>query len=375
MLIGNDNKEIVTGGMKKYRKQMLTGLLIVFVIYAVLLLVFDASGQFQANEGLWVALRSFPLWLVPILCLTQIGAAFFRFIEWHYYLGVIDARDKISLKDSLIMFTASFMMVVSPGKVAEVLKSVLLKMKTGVSIARSAPVVIAERVVDGLAVVVVLILVLIVVPESLDLGEYEAISKGVLYTATGLLVGGLIAVQIKPLAYFLLNMLAKIPFVNRLHEPLTEFYESSREIFLLKHVIPTSIMGLGVYACSTIGFVLIMWGFGLTITPTLILKLTFIVGIASAIGALSFIPNGAGVTEFTNYAMLSTLVAPYHPELTIGMMGAAALMQSFFHKWFRVLLGAGVALVYRKRLFTQDLEDEIIRMEAEKSATPFYEAV
>jgi uncharacterized membrane protein YbhN (UPF0104 family) len=369
-----EQKGIVAGIMKKYRKQMLTGLLIVFVIYAVMLLIFDASGQFQANDGLWTALRSFPLWLVPILCLTQIGAAFFRFIEWHYYLGVIDARDKISLKDSIIIFTVAFMMVVSPGKVAEVLKSVLLKMKTGVSIARSAPIVIAERVVDGLAVVAVLILVLMIVPQSLDLGEYEAISKGILYTATALLVGGLIAVQIKPLAYFLLGILAKIPVINRLHKPLTEFYESSREIFLLKHVIPTSIMGLGVYACSTIGFILIMWGFGLTITPTLILKLTFIVGIASAIGALSFVPNGAGVTEFTNFAMLSALVAPYHPELTVGVIAAASLMQSFFHKWFRVLLGAGVALIYRKRLFTQDLEDEIIQMETEKS-TPSYKAV
>lgn len=363
------------GRMRKYRKQMLTGLLIVFVIYAVMLLVFDASGQFQANDGLWTALSSFPLWLLPILCLTQIGAAFFRFIEWHYYLGVIDARDKISLKDSIIIFTVSFMMVVSPGKVAEVLKSVLLKMKTGVSIARSAPVVIAERVVDGLAVVVTLIVVLLVVPDSLDLGEYESISKGILYTATGLLIGGLIAVQIKPLAYLILDgVIKRIPFINRLHEPLTEFYESSREIFLLKHVIPTSIMGLGVYACSTIGFILIMWGFGLEITPTLILKLTFIVGIASAIGALSFVPNGAGVTEFTNFAMLGALVAPYHPELTVGVMAASALLQSFFHKWFRVLLGAGVALVYRKRLFTQDLEDEIAEMESEKNV-PSYKTI
>jgi uncharacterized protein (TIRG00374 family) len=353
--------------MQKYRKQLLTGAIIVFAIYIVMLIAFDASGQFQANDGLFDALRTFPLWLIPVLCLTQVGAGFFRFIEWHYYLGVIDARDKISLLDSIIIFVVSFTMVVSPGKVAEVLKSVLLKMKTGVSIARSAPVVLAERVVDGLAVIVVLLLVLIITPQSLDLGDYDGISRGIIYTASALLLGGLIAVQIRPLAYFLLNQIvAKLPLIRRLYQPLVEFYESSREIFLLKHVIPTSIMGIGVYACSTIGFILIMMGFGLEISGTLVLKIAFIVGVASAVGALSFVPNGAGVTEITNFAMLQTLVAPFHPELTPGVAAAAALLQSFFHKWFRVVVGAGVAVVYRKRLFTSELDAEIEEMQAER---------
>jgi uncharacterized protein (TIRG00374 family) len=352
--------------MQKYRKQMITGGAIVLSMYIFMLIVFDTSGQFQDGDGIVDAVRSFPLWLVPILCLTQISAGFFRFLEWHYYLGVIDARDKISIKDSLIIFVSAFTMVVSPGKVAEVLKSVFLKMKTGVSIARSAPIVVAERVVDGIAVIVTLVITLLVAGDSLDLGDYAEISRGIIFTSAALIGAGLIVVQIKPLAYFVLDeIVARIPLVNRLHEPLVEFYESSREIFLLKHVIPTTFMGMGVYMSSTTGFVLIMMGFGYDFSSDLFVRIAFIVGVSSAVGALSFVPNGAGVTEITNFAMLQALF----PEISTGVAGAAALMQGFFHKWFRVVVGMGVAFVYRKRLFTSELESELQAMEASKAST------
>ncbi|HRF94199.1 MAG TPA: hypothetical protein PLZ51_03350, partial [Aggregatilineales bacterium] len=89
------------------------------------------------------------------------------------------------------------------------------------------------------------------------------------------------------------------------------------------------------------------------------------VGVASAVGALSFVPNGAGVTELTNFAMLMAVVAPQNPILTVPVAGAAALLQGFFHKWFRVLVGVGVAFIYRNRLFTGELEAELATMEAE----------
>lgn len=352
--------------MRKYRNQIIGGLALTFAIYVVLLIVTDTNAQF--GDGVLAALRDFPVWLVPVLMLTQVSAGFFRFLEWHYYLGVIDARDKISLKDSVIIFVSAFTMVVSPGKVAEVLKSVFLKMKTGVLIATSAPVVLAERVVDGLAVVVTLTLTLLLASDWLMLDNLpEPLTtdfiRSIIFSSAALLLGGLIIVQIEPLARFMLRIVATIPLLRRLYDPLTEFYNSSREIFKLRHVIPTTTMGLGVYASSTVGFVLVLWGFGISVTPTLIAQLALIVGVASAIGALSFVPNGAGVTEVSNYAMLMAIVAPANPELTPSVAASAALMQGFFHKWFRVIVGLGVAFIYRRQLFTAELEIEIAALD------------
>ena len=350
--------------MQKYRKRIGVALGVALAIYIILLVYMDNSGRFGAGVG--SALGEFPIWLLPILGLTQVSAGFFRYLEWRYYLGVIDVREQLSELDSIIIFVSSFTMVVSPGKVAEVLKSVFLKLKTGAPIAVSAPIVVAERVVDGLAVVVTLTITLLVAGDSLQLGAYRDISAGIIFTSAAILIGGLIVVQIKPLAYFVLSFIRKVPVVWRYEKALTDFYESSREIFRLRHVIPTSLMGIGVYLSSTTGFVLILWGFGVNVTADLWVEAAFIVGVASAIGALSFVPNGAGVTEVSNAAMLSVIVAPANPELTAATIGAAALLQGFYHKWFRVIVGMIVAIIFRRRLFTPALEAELAAMDAQE---------
>lgn len=357
--------------MRKYRNQLIIGALIVLVVYIFVLLIFDSTGQF--DEGVLEAFAVFPMGLLIVLSLTQVSANLFRFLTWQYYLGVVDAWDKITVKDSAVIFVSSFMFSVSPGKVAELLKSVFLKMKTGTPIARSAPIVLAERIADGLSVVITLTVTLLIGGTNLPLGDYYDISRGIVFSSAAIILAGLIVVQIQPLAQFCLDILAKIPVINRLHGWFVHFYDSSREIFSIRHMIPVTLLGMGVYMSSTVGFFIILWGFGLPMTPELFLQVAFIVGVASAVGALSFVPNGAGVTELTNFAMLVAMVVPAHPEFTVPMAGAAALLQSFFHKWFRVLVGIMVAFIYRKRLFTTELEAELATMQAEKQHQPLAE--
>lgn len=370
--------------MRKYRNKILSGILIALAIYIALLLLADSQGKFE-TDGIIEAIQSFPLYLIPLIILAQTMVIFFRFLEWHYYLGVIEARHRISLIDSIIIFVATFTMVVSPGKAAELLKSVMLKIRTteigddkklkgGVPITRSAPIVVAERVIDGIAVIILMAVTLLIAGDELNLGTYQGIdyavlSRTLIYSSSAIILTGLIVLQIKPLAYFCLNILGYIPILKRLQQTLTDFYESSREIFALKHVIPMSIVGLGVYISSTAGFIVILYGFGLEITWQLMLQGMFIVGVASAIGALSFVPNGAGVTEISNTGMLLALVAPIQPIVILPVAAAIALLQGFFHKWFRVLVGLTVALLFRSRLFGEELDTELSEMGEEKTAS------
>ncbi|MGJ3240784.1 MAG: lysylphosphatidylglycerol synthase transmembrane domain-containing protein [Anaerolineae bacterium] len=364
--------------MHKYRNQILLGILTALTIYIGLLLVADSQGQL-VTDNILDTVGNFPLSLIPLIILAQLFVIFFRFIEWHYYLGVIDARHRISLSNSLIIFVATFTMVVSPGKAAELLKAVMLKVHTkspnydddGVPIVRSAPIVIAERVVDGIAVILLMTGALILAGDQLNLGSYQGIdynvlSRTLIYSSSALILTGLIVIQIQPLARFFLNILGYLPVLKRFQQPLTDFYASSREIFALKHVIPMSLVGLGVYLASASGFIMILYGFGLDVTWQLILQSLFILGVASAIGALSFVPNGAGVTEISTTGMLLALVSPIQPVVTIAVAGAVALLEGFFHKWFRVLVGLLVAFLYRKRLFSNELNSELEAMADEE---------
>jgi len=358
---------------RKYRNQLFLGVLLILGLYILLLIIFDSQGQLSAEDGAFAQMRDFPWLLVIPIMISQFFVISFRFLEWHYYLGVIGARDKISLFDSIIIFVTAFTMVVSPGKSAEVIKAALLKSKTGVSIAKSTPVVLAERIVDGLAVIIIVFVSLFVAGDRLNLGSYGAIdydllSRSLIYTSMLLIVGGLIVIQIRPLAMFFLNILGYIPLLRRLQQPLTDFYESSREIFHLRHVIPMTIIGVGVYVWSIVGFVIILYGFGLEMSWQLVLQAAFIAGVVSAIGAFSFVPNGAGVTEISTQGMLLALVAPLQPMVTPAMAAAIALLTGLFLKWFRVLLGLVVGIIFRKRLFSEDLERIFQEVEEEREA-------
>lgn len=354
--------------MRKYRNQILIGLGLAFFIYVIMLLVVDNSGQF--DQGVFDHLQAFPWPLLILMAGTQVIAGAFRFFTWQYYLGVIGARSKISLADSLVIFITGFTFVVSPGKAAELLKAVLLKIRTGVPIARSAPIVLAERIVDGLAVILITSAVLLIAPAELQLGSYQGISQTIIFSSAVLIFGGLIAVQIAPLAYFALGIIARLPVINRLHQPLLDFYESSRQIFSLRHVLPTLFFGLGVYLSTSTGMVLVLYGFGLEITPTLILQSMFMVGVVSAIGALSFVPNGAGISEISNTAMILAIITPLHPEITPVVAGTASLIQGFFHKWFRVLVGLVVGILFSKRLIPPNVDVEAVIEEAQAEIHP-----
>ena len=152
--------------MRKYRNRILGGFGLTIVIYVGLVLILDHEGIL--TRDVVSHLQAFPLHIFLLIALAQTIVGLFRFMEWHYYLGVINARDKISLFDSAVLFVSAFMLAVSPGKVAEVLKAVVLKGKTGVPVARSAPVVIAERVVDGIAVIIVLLLAVVFAGDNVE---------------------------------------------------------------------------------------------------------------------------------------------------------------------------------------------------------------
>lgn len=343
--------------MRKYRNQIILGLLISVAIYVLVLIVFDSQGQ--STAGVAEALAQFPVAGLFVVALAQTGTFFTRFFTWQYYMGVVGAHSKMSLGDSALIFVTGFVMVVSPGKAAELLKAVLVKVKTDVPVARTVPVIVAERVVDGLSVLALLTLTLIVSGDLLDLGDYYDFSRTIVFSSSAFIGFALVAVQVRPLGNAVLRVIASLPFIRRAHHWFTDLYESAREIFSPRHVAVTAIFGFGTYGFTALAFILTLAAFGLPLSLTLCLQATFIVGVGTAIGALSFIPNGAGITEFSQAAMLMAIVAPSHPELTVGVAAAAALIEGFFHKWYRVIVGLGITFIFRDRLFTPTVEREL----------------
>ena len=74
-----------------------------------------------------------------------------RFVRWALYLRARSVR--IPLGSSALVFGAGLSLSITPGKIGELVKSYLLRELHDIPVTRTAPIVIAERVSDLIALV------------------------------------------------------------------------------------------------------------------------------------------------------------------------------------------------------------------------------
>ena len=115
------------------------------VISAILLL--------SDREALFDAVASFDMRLIPLILLLTLANYALRFVKWEYYLRRVGVT-QLALGTSALIFVSGFSMAMTPGKVGEFLKSLLVRARTGTPMTRTLPVVFAERLTDGLSMVI-----------------------------------------------------------------------------------------------------------------------------------------------------------------------------------------------------------------------------
>jgi hypothetical protein len=76
-----------------------------------------------------------------------------RVLKWEYYLARLGIRG-IPKFDSALIFLSGFVLTVTPGKVGEIFKSAVLFRTHNVSVARTAPIVVAERLTDLVGIII-----------------------------------------------------------------------------------------------------------------------------------------------------------------------------------------------------------------------------
>ncbi|NDJ78964.1 MAG: flippase-like domain-containing protein [Chloroflexi bacterium] len=365
--------------MRRYRNQVLAGL--VFLALALIAVVV-ITGVDDLVENL----ADFPLWLfVPITALKLLNWAL-RYLEWRYFLGVIGVRTvwrnpalstslpqdaetpliTIRERDSVIVWLSALPLSISPGKLAEVLKALVLKNITGTNITRSAPVIFMERLVDGLAVIVLAAVSMLFIADTLNTGDISVgYVRGVLLGTTLFLAAGIAVVQYRPLSLWLLDRAQGWPLLRRVESGLRTLYEASYDLLKLRHLLPTTLIGIAAYLTDCLGFYLLLTGLDITGTWTLLGQATFILGFAVVVAALSAMPGGAGGRELTVGAMLTGVVG-----LSKADAGTATFLVSIFQVWLGVLLGLGIIAVFRNTLFPPALEDLIAEYESAAQSHP-----
>jgi len=267
--------------------------------------------------------REFSWGVLPIMMGFTLINYSLRFVKWHFYLGQIGVK-KFPILQSLRLFVAGFPLAMTPGKAGEVLKGVWLNEMTGVPVSRGVSVIVAERISDGLAVLLLSVFGVFAYPQY----AYAFI------LVLTLLVGLIIISQIKPLAYWLLNLSRKMPIISKLSQHLYEFYEGSFIVFKPKATFFAVGLGTVSWFFEGVGFYYLLTVLGLPADINTFSNAVFILAFSTVIAAVSTLPGGIGAAEASIAGMLALLLGMSSTNATF-----ATLIIRLATLWFGISLG------------------------------------
>lgn len=241
----------------------------------------------------------------------------------------------MSLADSLNIYWAGLLMVLTPAKVGEWIKSYFLREATGTPVGRSAPIIIAERLTDGLALVLLALLGLASVRQG------WAWLLAFLALAAALIV----ALRFPPVADFALRTLKRLPLTRPYADFLDQFYASSSTLFGLRALAVATALGVVSWMGEGIATYLVYLGLGVEPGWTAFAQSVFILALSTLVGSLVPLPGGLGAVDFSIAGLSQGLFG-----LGRGPAAAASLIVRLCTLWFGVVVGAvSLGLLLRRR--------------------------
>jgi len=314
------------------RRKLLLSLGAAILLYAALVLWSDW-------RELAAAMAAFPwLWLPAIIAPTLVNYGL-RALRWHWALGLVGVT--ITRRDSTRIFGIGMLMVLTPGKVGELLMSYMVKQVTGVPMSVTAPILVAQRMIDGIAMLLLAGVGLIAFPEPR--------ARVVALVVLALFTTGIVIIQIRPLAMKVLAYTHRLPWVHRFADSLSSIYESSYILFKPRNLLLALLVGLVSWGMEGIAFGFVLAGFGAPLTWQTMFMAVFIFNISTVIGAVTAMPGGLGGFEGSTVFWGSRLFGLDRATAT-----AAALIVRFCTLWVGVAIGAVSLLLWPELLAGAD---------------------
>lgn len=314
--------------LSNLRNRLLLSMLLGVVVYAGVL----AYGDFNKVAD---NVSDFRWELMPLILLVTCGNYALRWVKWEFYLNQIGVRG-LGKVDSALVYFSGLGMTITPGKVGEWLKSYLLKEVHGTPVTRSAPILLAERLTDSLALLIIA-------------------SAGVIYFGQGTWpivvvvgVGSAIAVGVsrhRPTAHRLLALLGRVPFIGRFAPRFEDMYESTYLLMEPRGVLLMTGLSVGSWFFEVMAFYLTLVGLGVDGSLDTLLKAAFILPIATLTGAILLTPGGLGVTEAVNIKLSQNLLG-----MTAGAATVGTVIIRIATLWFGVVFGLVAFGILTRRL-------------------------
>lgn len=279
------------------------------------------------------SIRYFNWIYLPFILALAFGNYIIRFLRWEYYLKKLHIR--IKRRHSFEIFMVGLFMSISPGKIGELIKSYLLKKQNNIPISRSAPVVIAERTSDFIAILVLT-----------AIGFYSFKYGESVMLAGIILISLFIGILCYPrLLFSLLAPFERIKIAAKAVEMLKTSYRNMFELMKPAPLAIATAFGIVAWFAECLGFYLVLKGLALSFT---IFQAIFIYAFATLAGALTMIPGGLIGTEGSMVGLIMIL------NVSRAKAVSSTILIRICTLWFAVAIGLLFFAIKFKRLIIND---------------------
>ncbi len=304
----------------------------VFAATVLGVLVFAAMSFYGDVRKLGASLRAFDVSTFVLGLALATANYVLRFGRWQYYLARVGVHPPLA--DSARVFVAGFVMSITPGKVGEVWKSLLLHEAQGVPVERTAPIVFAERLTDLFALVILAALGSLVFEEGAAVAFAGALTVVALWAVCAF----------RPLGELCLGLCARLPVLHKVTPRLREAYESLRALVGPGALAAATGMATFSWLLECVTLMVIARGFGVSLD---FVASTFAYSVPTIVGALAMMPGGLGVTEA---GMTGVLVSVGGPAMTPSIATGITMLVRIATLWWAVVLGFGALALHRRAL-------------------------
>ncbi|MEZ4313407.1 MAG: lysylphosphatidylglycerol synthase transmembrane domain-containing protein [Polyangiaceae bacterium] len=305
-------------GGSKLGRRLVIAMLFGVAVYGVLVF-------YRGAEKIGQELATFAWSTFAIACGLSFVNYVLRFLKWEYYLKILDIRG-VPKPTSFFTFLSGFVLTVTPGKVGEVFKSLILQQVRGIPVERTASIVVAERVTDLIGVILLI-----------AIGSFR-FPGGIVWMSAGLLLVMAILVMVSSprVADAVVRGLPKLPGAlgrigARVAAKMAEAFARLRTITTPRRLVWPTLLSVVGWGLEGVGLWLILRGFGQD-AP---LELTaFFYATATLAGAIFPVPGGLGVTDKLLEEQMARLGGVPAAKATSAM-----LLARFATLWFAVIVG------------------------------------
>lgn len=275
----------------------------------------------------------------PLILALSFGNYIIRYYKWEYYRKLLNID--LKPKASFLIFMATFVMSVTPGKMGELLKSYLVREENGTPVSRSAPIILAERLTDFISVVLLCIAGAFV----FNYGKGIIIGVGLFF------ISGVMLISSRKLSMKVISYLEKVKLLSRFAHKFHEAYESIYTLVKIKPLIIATVVSAAAWFCECLGLYVILRVYSsISQIDVSLMSAVFIYGFSTIVGSIAMLPGGLGVTEASLTGLMVLMKIPKDVSVASTFIIRVATL------WFAVLIGV-IAVYFYQKYSHKDLDN------------------